>query len=184
MIQQVCTIYRKNWGWPCHINNVSPVGQKTAWRICKYLAFVVAVLLSWPAFTSCLSVGLNPSASLSTTTTLPWRANKANFLLHGIALHPSYQKMLCRPGVALFIMFNISPGFTTSREEEEGAKSVSVCCVRIDFHLIPLWAALCDTQHLWTGSSDTKYLNINLRVLKLWSEESRTAIIGPAQGGE
>ena len=81
-------------------------------------------------------------------------------------------------------MFNISPGFTTSREEEEGAKSVSVCCVRIDFHLIPLWAALCDTQHLWTGSSDTKYLNINLRVLKLWSEESRTAIIGPAQGGE
>ena len=144
MIQQVCTIYRKNWGWPCHINNVSPVGQKTAWKICKYLAFVAAVLLSWPAFTS--TAGLNPSAPLPTTTTLPWRANKANFLLHGIALHSSYQKLCVAPGDALFIMFNISsPEFTTSREEE-GAKSESGCCVRIDFHLILLWAALSATQ--------------------------------------
>ena len=110
MIQQVCTIYCKNWGWPCHINNVSPVGQKTAWRICKYLAFVVAVPLSWPAFTSSpVSVGLNPSAPL------PQQQQHS----HGEQTKPiSYytgshytrviRKCCVAPSAALFIMFNIS----------------------------------------------------------------------------
>ena len=161
MIQQVCTIYRKNWGWPCHINNVSPVGQKTAWKICKYLAFVAAVLLSWPAFTS--TAGLNPSAPLPTTTTLPWRANKANFLLHGIALHSSYQKLCVAPGVVLFIMFNIS-GVHHKPGRGRGKKWIWLLC--------PDWFSLdpavvcseCDTvwsvRYLAIGNwelSDTRY---------------------------
>lgn len=110
MIQQVCTIYRKNWGWPCHINNVSPVGQKTAWRICKYLAFVVAVLLSWPAFTSSQS---------QSGSTHPLRSQQQQHS-HGEQTKPiSYytgshytrviRKCCVAPGAAaLFIMFNIS----------------------------------------------------------------------------
>ena len=156
MIQQVCTIYRKNWGWPCHINNVSPVGQKTAWKICKYLAFVAAVLLSWPAFTS--TAGLNPSAPLPTTTTLPWRANKANFLLHGIALHSSYQKLCVAPGVALFIMFNISPGFTTSREEEEKAQKVFLSAVS---GLIFTWSR-CGLLCATLGTCELEALTLNI----------------------
>ena len=147
MIQQVCTIYCKNWGWPCHINNVSPVGQKTAWRICKYLAFVVAVLLSWPAFTSSQSQSgsTHPLRSHNNNNT-PMASKQSQFLITRDRITLELSESVVSPPVLRYLLCLISPEFTTSREEE-GAKSVSgCCCVRIDFHLIPLWAASGATQ--------------------------------------
>ena len=110
MIQQVCTIYRKNWGWPCHINNVSPVGQKTAWRICKYLAFVVAVLLSFARFYLLPLSRAQPIRFALNNNNTPMVSKQSQFLItrDRITHYTRVIRKCCdAPGVALFIMFNI-----------------------------------------------------------------------------
>ena len=147
MIQQVCTIYRKNWGWPCHINNVSPVGQKTAWKICKYLAFVVAVLLSFARFYLLLPLSrAQPIRFALNNNNTPMVSKQSQFLITRDHITPELSENVVSPLVLRYLLCLISlPGSPQAGRKRKRRKKCFCLLCPDWFSLDP--AVGCSVRH-------------------------------------